>query len=138
MKKLKSGKPFVEADVRTVRMIVPFLDDEVPDTFPFIEREGEFWGRWTIDIDVKTGVIKNWTPGCKGRVFIKPRDEGSYYLLDENDAELLSIVHRYVPNKLIPPTDSVGDYVDLFIDGDGRITNWYENPCFSEFLDEKW
>ncbi|MCL2824532.1 MAG: hypothetical protein FWD57_11120 [Polyangiaceae bacterium] len=72
-------------------MVVPFLHDEVSDTFSFITRESAFWGRWTIDVDVETGVIENWVPGCEGYVFIKPKDEVSYYLLDENDGVMLSI-----------------------------------------------
>jgi hypothetical protein len=63
----------------------------------------------------------------------KLRDTGKYYLLNEDKELVFKQEYGYVPNKLIPPKDGFDDYVDLEIDGEGKITNWYENPSFEDF-----
>ena len=37
---------------------------------------------------------------------------------------------KKVNEELIPPTDGFSDYIHLFIDESGKITNWKKSPIF--------
>ena len=115
-----------EFEVKKVRVSVAVRYDEedIPKDFPM--RSGNMWN---ATIDIETGKIFDWPQGKSGDLYMKVCDEGSYYLLDENDEEILSIEGDYVPNKLIPGT--YGDYIDLKIDSTGTITNWYSDSEIS-------
>jgi hypothetical protein len=80
-------------------------------------REGEMW---CPIIDIDTGVITNWTKGVKANVHFKVCDGGSYFLKDANGKVVLSREDDYVPNELIP--GSYGDYIEMSIDENGKIT----------------
>jgi hypothetical protein len=67
-----------------------------------------------------------------GTLFAKVTDQGNYYLLD-GLGNIIKSISGYAPNKAIPPVDGYSDYVKLNIDSDGKITNWYKEPDFSEF-----
>jgi hypothetical protein len=110
-----------------VRLVVPYWGNDVPIDFPFR------WGdEWQITVNIKTGVIENWSAGISGHVFLKVRDEGVYSLLDENKT-LLYHYRGYVPNMLLPPINGFGDYLDLTIDANGKIKNWYDSPSLEDF-----
>jgi hypothetical protein len=64
---------------------------------------------------------------------LKVRDEGKYYLLNETKQILYIKDEGYVPNELIPPKNGFGDYLDLEINEQGKIINWYEKPSFADF-----
>jgi hypothetical protein len=115
-----------EVDIRKVKVSVAVRYDEedIPNDFPM--RSGNMWN---ATIDIETGKIFDWPQGQSGNLYMKVCDEGSYYLLDENDEEVLSIEGDYVPNGLIPGT--YGDYIDLKIDSTGTITNWYSESKIS-------
>jgi hypothetical protein len=115
-----------EVDIKKVRVSVAVRYDEedIPKDFPM--RSGNMWN---ATIDIETGKIFDWPQGKSGNLHMKVCDEGSYYLLDENDEEVLSIEGDYVPNRLIPGT--YGDYIDLKIDSTGTITNWYSESKIS-------
>jgi len=115
-----------EVDIKKVRVSVAVRYDEedIPNDFPM--RSGNMWN---ATIDIETGKILDWPQGKSGNLHMKVCDEGSYYLLDENDEEVLSIEGDYVPNGLIPGT--YGDYIDLKIDSTGTITNWYSESKIS-------
>lgn len=115
-----------EVDIRKVKVSVAVRYDEedIPNDFPM--RSGNMWN---ATIDIETGKIFDWPQGQSGNLYMKVCDEGSYYLLDENDEEILSIEGDYVPNGLIP--GSYGDYIDLKIDSTGIITNWYSESKIS-------
>jgi hypothetical protein len=113
--------------IRYLKMDVPCYDD-LPKDFPL--RKGN---KWIVTIDIDTGIIEDWKQGTSGRVFLKVRDEGKYYLLNEKKEIVNSQKEGYVPNKLIPPKDGFGDYIDLGVNEQGEITNWYEKPSFSDF-----
>ena len=89
--------------------------------------------QWCVDIDIETGVIQGWPKGESRNLFEKVVDSGSYYLLDKDNNVVAAIEEDYVPNKCIPPTDGYSDYIDLHIDENGKITNWYKELDFSEF-----
>jgi hypothetical protein len=113
--------------IRYIRVDVPCYDDIPKD---FLLRSGD---NWTATIDIVTGIVQDWKQGVSGRVFSKVRDGGKYYLLNEDKELVYKQEYGYVPNKLIPPKDGFDDYVDLEIDEEGKITNWYENPSFEDF-----
>ena len=121
-----------DVDIKFVRVevAVRYDDEQIPYDFPL--RNGDMW-KATIDID--DGRILDWQDGKSGRLYLKVVDEGSYYLIDDEGNEVLSIEEYYVPNKLLP--GKYGDYIDLNIDEKGFITNWYKNPSIFDFLKEE-
>jgi len=131
-----------EIDVRTVRIDVPIdCEKDFPSDLPLRRMVNKTYGggyyvdeeRWIADVDVETGIIKDWVPGCEGEIDVKLVDRGSYYLLDAENKVLVALEDDYVPNRLIPPNDGYGDYMLLIIEPDGRISNWYEKPDFTDF-----
>ena len=127
----------IEVKVKTLRIDILVDTYDVGEDFPMAVKikNDDIFMRWCVDIDIDTGVIKKWSPaGRSVKLFAKVVDTGSYYLLNENDCIIASIEQRYAPNKAIPPADGYGDYIDLEIDVNGKITNWYNNPDVSEFF----
>jgi len=120
-----------EVEIKKVRLqvAVRYDDEDIPFDFPL--RNGNMWNA-TIDID--GGRVLDWPKGEKGNLEMKICDEGSYYLLDEDDNVVLSLEQDYVPNKLLP--GEYGDYLKLHIDENGLITNWYSKPSIEDFIDE--
>ena len=116
-----------EVDVKTIRIEIPYcsidVEEDWDDDLPLYNKRKE---TWVADVDIETGIIKKWKQGCSGRIFDKVRDGGTYHLLDENDNIVATIDDDYVPNDAIPPDDGFGDYIDLEIDENGKITNWYD------------
>lgn len=128
-----------ELEVKYVKVELPirYGEEDIPKNFPLREevpadKYGYDWWKGTIDIN--TGKILEWPLGESGEFYLKVVDEGSYYLLDENQKIVASIKQDYVPNQLLPPTDGYGDYVDFEIDVNGIITNWYKKPVVSDFF----
>ena len=62
------------------------------------------------------GTFLNW------RLFVKVVDQGTYTLLDSAKKILIEDKNSYVPNKLLPPTDGFGDYLEFEIEA-GFIKN---------------
>ena len=122
----------VEVEVKTLRLDISIYYEDIPEDFPLIVKDG-YDCHWWVDIDIETGVIKNWPQGRTGSLFTKIADQGSYYLLDDNNNLVAFIKRGYVPNELIPPKDGWGKYIRLNINENGKITNWYEKPDISEF-----
>lgn len=86
---------------------------------------------WKIDIDIETGVIKDWPQGTTASVHYKVCDAGNYYLLDASGNVVASREDAYVPSSLCPRKSGYGDYIIMDIDGDGRIEGW--DPDVDEF-----
>lgn len=121
-----------EIEITHVLIDVPVRYDEedIPNDFPL--RQGNRW-RGTVDID--TGKIKEWPAGKSGDIeFMKVCDSGSYALLDAQGNAVAKLENDYVPNNLIPPDDGYGDYISLFIDEAGVVTNWPKRPDVSQFF----
>lgn len=105
-------------------------DDSVPTDFPLLNGS-----MWNAHIDVDTGVIADWPQGDERELYVKVCDQGNYSLLDENGETLLERFDNYVPNNLVP--GEYGDYIDLKIDGTGKITNWPASPSIDDFLESE-
>jgi hypothetical protein len=123
-----------EYEVKYVQIDIPIDFYDIPNDFPLavkISRNDPI-GKWIAYVEIETGMIEGWKQGYAGNLFAKVVDEGNYYLMDA-DKNIVAARNGYVPNKLIPPTDGYGDYIELEINKDGKITNWYENPSFEEF-----
>jgi len=120
-----------EIDIKKVLMnvAVRYEEEDMPNDFPF--RKGDMW---SILIDVDSGVIEDWPKGKAAEVYMKVCDQGSYYLVDDKNELVASIEEDYVPNYLIP--GEYGDYIDLKINEDGKITNWPSKPSFIDFFPE--
>ena len=118
-----------EVDIKTVLVQVPirYGTDDIPEDFPM--RNGNIW---IANIGVDDGIIDSWPKGQSGRLQMKVCDTGTYILLDEKGEEVSAIRQDYVPNRLI--TGEYGDYIDLIIDENGRVTNWPKRPSFDEFF----
>jgi hypothetical protein len=128
-KTMKYCEKYQKEKIRYVKVDVPCYDD-IPKDFPL--RTGD---NWIATLDIVTGIIQNWKQGISGRVFSKARDEGKYYLLNENKELVFKQEYGYVLNKPLPPKDGFDDYIDLEINEEGKITNWYGDPSFEGFGD---
>ena len=103
-------------------------DDDMPTDTPLLKGQ-----LWAAKVDIDTGVIHEWPQGKECEFSVKVCDMGNYSLFDDMD-ELIASKDGYVPNGIVP--GEYGDYVDLKIDGTGKITNWPTNPDVSEFFSE--
>ncbi len=126
MKAIVTIKKEVDIKFLQLDVNVRYADEDMPYDFPF--REGD---SWKPKIDIDQGLIIDWPNGVTGDFYMKVCDMGSYYLLDKNDYCRASIENDYVPNRLIP--GDYGDYIEMKIDGTGKITNWLPNPTFDNF-----
>jgi hypothetical protein len=129
MKAIIKVEKEVEIKYVKVQVAVRYEEEDIPNNFPL--RNGDMWN---AKIDIDRGVVIDWPNGEKGNLEMKICDEGSYYLLDENDNVILKIEEDYVPNRLLP--GSYGDYLKLHINENGVITNWYSKPSIEDFLFE--
>lgn len=117
-------------DIKFVRVVLPLRDNEdMPEDFP-LRKEA----KWEAIIDIETGIIEGWPQGMPSELHIKVVDTGSYYLMDADRNDVLSIEQYYVPHGVIP--GSYGDYVELKIDETGQITNFKKRIDLSEFLEQ--
>jgi hypothetical protein len=94
----------------------------------FIEFKNDksYRGNLKILINIETRSIEGWNGPCRPcNLFEKLVDTGIYTLYGAK-GNILSRMQRYVPNKILPPENGYGDYLELDIDEDGIITNWYE------------
>lgn len=121
--KLTVTKP-VEMNVTAVRARFPIRHPEDftgGDDFP--GRNGE---TITMDIDIDTGVVKDWPAGRTAELYEKVCDEGDYHLID-GDEVIASRTDNYVPGFF--PADHFGDYIIFNIDGTGKIEGWKAVPA---------
>lgn len=128
-----------EIVVKYVKVELPirYGEEDMPKDFPLREevstdKNNNDWWKATIEVD--TGKILEWPQGQIGEFYLKVVDEGFYYLLNENQKIIASIEQDYVPNRLLPPTDGYGDYINFKIDENGIITNWYTYPVITDFI----
>lgn len=122
-------KRLVEIDIRyvSIDVAVRYGEENIPNDFPL--RAGDVW-KAIIDID--TGQIHDWPIGQSGELSMKVCDQGTYQLLDENMILIAAIEEDYVPHGVVP--GRYGDYIELNIDANGRITNWPKRVDVSEFF----
>lgn len=118
-----------QVNVKYVKLSVPvrYEDEDMPYDFPLRQDD-----TWEAIIDLDTHQIENWPQGKSGSFQMKVCDEGSYYLLDENKAVVAEVVEYYVPNGIIP--GGYGDYINMDIDEEGKVTNMPEPLDPSDFF----
>ena len=101
----------------------------------FIKKKGSDWFRVTFMVDLETHKILDWDDKCYGaQIYEKVVDSGTYTLYDKT-LQTIASIDGYVPNKVLPPEDGYSDYLELHINKDGVITNWYDKPDFSEIFE---
>lgn len=120
-----------EVDIKYIRVEVAVRNEALPVGFPFYKND-----MWKAVIEIETGKILNWPVGIPAEIKLKVGDSGCYYLLDENENVIISREEQYVPNSLLPPINGYGDYLELDINGDGNITNWYKHPSIDELIED--
>ena len=93
-------------------------------------------GVWSGIINLKTHKLLNSKPEY-GSLYLQAKvcDSGTYFLLDK-DKKTICKIADYVPNGLIPEVDDCGDYIRLRINEGGTIENWFEEPNFSDFMED--
>lgn len=85
---------------------------------------------WCPEIDIKTGLIINWTGNQPASIHYKICDQGSYFLKNSKGEIVASVENDYVPSNLIP--SEYGDYIVMEIDATGKISNW-GSPTLDDF-----
>lgn len=118
-----------EVDIKTLVIEVPVSDEDIAHDFPL--REGNVW---KASVDIDDGCIAGWPEGYEGELYLKVVDQGTYKLLDKDSEVIIELSNDYVPNNLIP--GEYGDYIELHINGSGKITNWPSSPSFEDFFEE--
>lgn len=108
-----------------------WIDELYENEYPLVSK-----GIWSGIINLKTHKLLNWKPEY-GSLYLQAKvcDSGTYFLLDK-DKKTICKIADYVPNGLIPEVDDCGDYIRLRINEDGTIENWFEEPDFSDFMED--
>lgn len=134
-------KKEVEVEVKTlhVRAGVRYWEDATVDGIE--DNDGKLIPCRVIDeedwlpvIEIETGKIINWKQGVTADIHYKVCDDGDYYLLDENDEEVVHL-NGYVPKTLCPEENGYGDYIIMKVDSEGLINNWKFN--LSDFTEDE-
>ena len=94
-------------------------DTKIGDNVPC--KQGDLW---CPEIDVVTGIIRNWEIGKTASVHYKISDCCGYKLLDAKGNVITSQEDGYVPNTLSPAERGYGDYIIMNIDENGQIDKW--------------
>ena len=108
-----------------------WMDELYENEYPLVSK-----GIWSGIINLKTHKLLNWKPEY-GSLYLQAKvcDSGTYFLLDK-DKKTICKIADYVPNGLIPEVDYCGDYIRLRINEGGTIENWFEEPNFSDFMED--
>ena len=118
-----------ELDLKTLRVIAPIDKDSWCDAL--VNGEEDIEGKiplrsgdeWCIDIDLDTGIIKNWPKGTTAETYYKLCDSGKYYILDSKGDVVKKIIYDYVP-RVLRPNEWNSDYIMLNICEDGSIVDF--------------
>lgn len=94
-------------------------DDNDDPRMPFARESGN----WYIDIDTKTGSIKDWPQGASARVHYKTCDDNTFYFINHNGT-VIGEYDGYVPSCLAIDDDGWGDYIIFHIAANGKIEDW--------------
>ena len=108
-----------------------WMDELYENEYPLVSK-----GIWSGIINLKTHKLLNWKPEY-GSLYLQAKvcDSGTYFLLDK-DKKTICKIADYVPNGLIPEVDDCGDYIRLRINEDDTVENWFEEPDFSDFMED--
>lgn len=106
-------------------------DDAENPKMPFIEVAYDSYGHkkfyWQPTIDLENGIIINWPKGVKTHILYKVCDEFECTIYDKNDNEVL-YYEGYVPDFMAIEDEGYGDYIDMIIDENGYINDWWVTP----------
>jgi hypothetical protein len=138
--KRKNQKEPKEYEVKYVLIDIAIeLGKDAPDDFPLVfkRRGNACLDKWVVCVEIETGMIEGWKQGYAGNLYAKMVELGNYYLMDA-DKNIVDVIngYEYVPNKLIPPANGSGYHIELEIDENGKISNWYENPSLKDFEED--
>lgn len=81
-------------------------------------------GLWCPEIDLDSGIVKDWPKGIKAAIHYKVCDCGDYSIKDEAGKTVLEIKQYYVPKIMSPKENGYGDYIIMDIDENGQIQDW--------------
>ena len=101
-------------------------EEDIPDNFPKYKNN-----MWEALIDIDHGIIPYWPQGVEGRLYLKVCDQGTYELFDKDMKSLALLENDYVPMGLVP--GKFGDYIDLKINGKGKVLNWNPTHLYEFF-----
>lgn len=114
-------------------------DDEENPKMPFVETEYDNYGRkkfyWQPTIDLENGRILSWPEGVKAHVFYKVCDEFECTIYDRSGNEVLNY-EGYVPDFMAIEDEGYGDYIDMIVDENGYINDWWVTPSNIQSLME--
>ena len=104
-------------------------EDEQGDLIPC--RDGEYWKPL---IDLETGKIVNWEIGTNAKIHYKSCDDNLFKLLDK-DKNTITTKEGYVIDMMCPSENGYGDYVIMYVDGNGFINDF--KASFEEFQESE-
>lgn len=122
---------------RYLKILIPNEKFEFDSTdFPYQKFQSkDYLDKTCLIFDLYEKKLFDWEDkvGKSFNFFMKIVDMGIYVLMDDDFNEV-SVINGYVPNKVVPPTDGFGDYIDFTIDNNGKVS-WYDYDKidFSEF-----
>ena len=125
-----------EVDIGFVGIQFPmdsFDDDQLEDLPKWMRGKGSF----DIIVNIDNGYIlgyanKDWEGGFE--IYVKVVDRGTYYLYDYGLVKIAERRDWYVPHGVVP--GEFGDYIELKISSEGRITNWPSKPDVRDFFEQ--
>lgn len=83
--------------------------------------EGHYW---TPIININTGKIINWDALIKCHIFAKVCDEFACKIKGLNGEDIVTY-EGYVPSFMAIEDKGYGDYIDMIVEEDGTIKDWY-------------
>ena len=115
-----------DAQILEVKAKVRYWTDSVIDDVEDVDGDRmpcRVGNNWCPEIDINTGIIKNWIQGVKAEVFYNICGAGIYRLVDVN-GETVVEKDGYVPDCLAPKENGYGNYIIMDIDENGQIQDW--------------
>lgn len=80
--------------------------------------------QWRPIININTGRIINWDAPIKCHVFAKVCDEFKCKIKGLNGEDIITY-EGYVPSFMAIEDNGYGDYIDMIVEEDGTIKDWY-------------
>ena len=80
--------------------------------------------QWRPIININTGKIINWDAPIKCHVFAKVCDEFKCKIKGLNGEDIITY-EGYVPSFMAIEDSGYGDYIDMIVEEDGTIKDWY-------------
>lgn len=80
--------------------------------------------QWRPIININTGKIINWDAPITCHVFAKVCDEFKCKIKGLNGEDIITY-EGYVPSFMAIEDNGYGDYIDMIVEEDGTIKDWY-------------